>query len=195
MGINERPEAMALAHRGFTGATWRTLDSERRKHLLSCAVAATEAVNWVCALDEQLRKEDIGYKVRRGGDDEGRVVPGLRYARDRSMHQVVISTAQDTRSFYKPRRGVLYIASSFPIWAPTDTLPESENNDKYGLKASYENHVAEQVASKPLFMALNFITRELIGKVALVSTDQPDWYQELTDDEKAAIGEGPMLQL
>lgn len=195
MGIKERPEAMSLAHRGLTGAAWRTLYSMQRKHILSSAVAATEAVNWVCALDEQLRKEDGGYVVRRDGDEEGQVIPGLRYARDRSMHQVVICTSEDARSFYRPRRGVVYIASSFPIWAPTDSLPDSENKDTYDLKGSYENYVAEQRAHKPLFEALNFMTRELTGLVSLVAIGQPDWFQELTDEEKVAVSEGPMMQL
>jgi hypothetical protein len=31
MGIADRPEAMALAHRGLTGASWRALDAARRK--------------------------------------------------------------------------------------------------------------------------------------------------------------------
>ena len=196
MGIKERPEAMSLAHRGFTGAAWRTLDSVRRKHLLSCAVAATEALHWICALDEQLRKEDGGYTVRRDKDEYGRIVPGLRYARDRAMHQVVISTDQDRRSFYKPRSGLFHIATSCPVWAPTGTLPESEQSgDKRNLKESYEKYVAEQGAWKPLFKSLDFLTNELEGKVPLVSIEQPEWYRELTDEEKVAISESPMMQL
>lgn len=115
MGIAERPEAISLAHRGLAGAAWRTLDSARRKHLLSCAVAATEALHWACALDEQLRDEEPGYESRRDQDQEGRVLPGLRHVRDRAMHQVIIGTAEDNRSFFKPRSGVLHIASSAPI--------------------------------------------------------------------------------
>ncbi len=63
MGITDRPEAMSLAHQGLAGATWRALDSARRKQLLSCAVAATEALHWACALDEQLK--DPQYVARR----------------------------------------------------------------------------------------------------------------------------------
>lgn len=95
MGIVDLPEAMSLAHQGLTGAAWRTLDADRRKHLLSCAVAATEALHWICALDEQLEKGSPGYKSRRNQDTDGSVLPGLRHVRDRAMHQVVICTAQD----------------------------------------------------------------------------------------------------
>lgn len=67
--------------------------------------------------------------------------------------------------------------------------------DPYDLKGSYENYVAEQRAHKPLFEALNFITRELTGLVPLLVIDQPDWFQELTDEERVAVSEGPMMQL
>ena len=62
-------------------------------------------------------------------------------------------------------------------------------------KAAYENYVAEQVAHKPLFAVLKFITRELSGLVSLVAIDQPDWFQELTHEEKVAVSESPMMQL
>lgn len=194
MGIAERPEAMALAHRGLTAATWRTLDSARRKHLLSCAVAATEALHWACALDEQLRKDVPGYAARRDHDEEGRVLPGLRHVRDRAMHQVVVGTSQDTRSLYNPRRGVLHIASSYPIWTPTATLPRPAKGHHYPEREkSYEEYVAERGAWKPLFEALRFLTRELDGKIPLAPVDEPGWFGELTTDERVAIGQGPML--
>jgi hypothetical protein len=196
MGIADRPEAMALAHRGLTGASWRTLDAARRKQLLSCAVAATEALHWACSLDEQLGKDDTGYAARRAPDDEGRVLPGLRHVRDRAMHQVVVGTSQDTRSFYKPRRGVLHIASSYPIWTPRSTLPKPAKGHHHpDRENSYEDYVAERGAWKPLFEALRFLTRELDGKIPLVSIDEPGWFEELTAAERAAISQGPMLMI
>jgi hypothetical protein len=194
MGIADRPEAMSLAHRGLAGAAWRTLDSARRKHLLSCAVAATEALHWACALDEQLRDEEPGYESRRDQDQEGRVLPGLRHVRDRAMHQVIIGTAEDNRSFFKPRNGVLHIASSAPIWAPTETLPKADKQHRWPAReAAYEEYVAERGAWKPLFAALRFLTRELEGKVSLVHIDEPEWYQELSVEERTTISQLPMM--
>lgn len=194
MGIAERPEAMALAHRGLTGATWRTLDSARRKHLLSCAVAATEALHWACALDEQLSKEVAGYDSRRDQDDEGRVLPGLRHLRDRAMHQDIVGTAQDTRSFYKPRRGLFHIASSFPIWTPAAALPRPAKGHHHAERESaYEECVAERGAWKPLFEALRFLTRELDGRVPLIPIEEPSWFGELTTEERVAISQDSML--
>lgn len=185
---------MALAHRGLTGATWRTLDSARRKRLLSCAVAATEALHWACALDEQLGRDDAGYKTRRDAGDEGRVLPGLRHVRDKAMHQVVVGTSEDTRSFFKPRRGVLHIASSFPIWTPTAILPSPAKGHHHPQREkSYDDFVAERGAWKPLFEALRFLTRELDGKVPLVTIEEPGWFGELTTEERVAISQGPML--
>lgn len=194
MGIADRPEAMALAHRGLAGAAWRTIDAARRKHLLSCAVAATEALHWACALDEQLQNEEPGYESRRDHDPEGRVLRGLRHARDRAMHQVIICTAEDNRSFFKPRRGIVHIASSAPVWAPTGTLPKGDKrHHRPSREAAYEEHVAERGAWKPLFEALRFLTKELEGKVSLASIDQPEWYAELSVEERTMISLGPML--
>jgi hypothetical protein len=194
MGIIDRPEAMSLAHQGLTGAAWRTLDAARRKQLLSCAIAGTEAVNWACAIDEQLRK-DPDYEGRRDQDEEGRVLSGLRYVRDKAMHHVVIAAARDVRSFFKPRPGgVIHIGSSYPIWAPTDALPESTGRHKHPeRKAAYDQYVAERGAWKPVFAALRFLTRELDGKVPVTSIDEPGWYVELSPAESAAISNGPML--
>jgi hypothetical protein len=194
MGIADRPDAMALAHRGLAGTSWRTFDAARRKRLLSCAIAATEFVHWLCALDEQLREGDTGYEKRRDKDEDGRVIPGLRHARDRAMHQVVVCAAEDVRGFFNPRRGVLHIATSYPIWAPTATLPLAEGkHHKPELMTAYEEYVAERKAWQPIFKALEFMTRELTGKLELVSIDQPTWFEELTDEERRAIHQGPML--
>ena len=194
MGNTERPEAMSLAHRGLTEATWRTLDAARRKLLLSCAVAATEALHWACALDEQLRKADAGYEARRDQDPDGRTLPGLRHVRDRAMHQVVIGTGEDTRSFFNPRRGVAHVASSYPIWVPTNTFPKPDKNHRSASReTSYEAHVAERGAWKPLFEALGFLTRELEGKLPLMPIEQPEWYRELSVEERTVISQGSML--
>lgn len=133
------------------------------------------------ALDEQLRAEDRGYQARRHDDIEGRVLPGLRYVRDRAMHQVIIGTAQDTRSFFKPRRGVLHIASSYPVWAPIAALPRRDGGHRHpDRETAYEEFVAERGAWKPLFEALAFLTRELEDKTELVDTGEPPWFEGVT---------------
>lgn len=195
MGITDRPEAMSLAHRGLADTSWRAFDAARRKRLLSSAVAATEFLHWLCALDEQLRKGDAGYEKRRDKNEDGQVIPGLRYGRDRAMHQVVICAAKDVRGFFNPRPGgMLHVATSYPIWAPTATLPPAEGkHHKPELMEAYEQHVAERKAWQPIFKALEFMTRELSGKLELVSIDQPAWFEELTDEERRDIHLGPML--
>lgn len=112
------------------------------------------------------------------------------------MHQVVVGTSQDTRSFCKPRRGVLHIASSYPIWAPTSTLPRpAKGHHHLDRENTYEDYVSERGPWKPLFEALRFLTRELDDKVPLVSIDKPRWFEELTAEERVAISQGPMLML
>ncbi|MDR6417666.1 hypothetical protein [Pseudarthrobacter sulfonivorans] len=197
MGIVDRPDAMSLAHQGLVGAAWRTLDAARSMHLLSCAVAATEALHWICALDEQLQQESSGYRNRRDRDADGIVLLGLRHVRDRAMHQVVICTAQDARSFFNPAPGgLVHIASSYPIWTPAEMLPRAEERHRNEEREkAYANHVSERKAWKPIFKALDFLTRELKDKVTLVSIEQPSWFQELSDEERLAIHQTPMLSM
>lgn len=194
MGLTDRPEAMSLAHQGMTGAAWRALDAARRKRLLSCAIAATEAINWACSLDEQLNAEDPAYRDRRDSHSDGCSLPGLRYARDRVMHQVIVTAAEDNRSFFDPGPGgVAHIASSYPVWARTTSLPEPTGRHKHeDRKDAYEAHIAERGVWKPLFAALRFLTEELDGKVELSPIEQPDWYEVLSSEESVAISDGPM---
>ncbi|KIA73435.1 hypothetical protein ANMWB30_23620 [Arthrobacter sp. MWB30] len=111
------------------------------------------------------------------------------------MHQVVICAAEDVRSFFNPRRGgLIHIATSYPIWTPTASLPPAEGkHHKPELLESYDQHVAERKAWEPIFTALEFLTRELTGQIDLVAIDQPEWFEELSSEEKRNIHVGSML--
>ncbi len=61
--------------------------------LEEAALAVIEFVNQACSLDERLggvEKPRTTYADARDLDDEGRVLPALRFARDRAMHQGVL---------------------------------------------------------------------------------------------------------
>jgi hypothetical protein len=58
----------------------------------SAGIFAVNATNWACALDEVFRETDQGYEGRRDADLDGRFLDGLRYVRDRHMHQLVVSS-------------------------------------------------------------------------------------------------------
>ena len=52
------------------------------------AIAAAEATLWACSLDE-LRWTRDGYEQARDADLDGRVLNGLRWARNQGAHQIV----------------------------------------------------------------------------------------------------------
>ena len=54
---------------------------------------SAEFVVWACALDERLSRTDPKYAARRDADKQGQLLPALRFARDRQMHQIAITTA------------------------------------------------------------------------------------------------------
>lgn len=58
------------------------------------ATAVVDFVNCACSLDELLGGTDsprTEYAVRRDGDEAGRVLPALRFVRDRHMHQAAMA--------------------------------------------------------------------------------------------------------
>jgi hypothetical protein len=56
-------------------------------------VSTVEFVNWACALDELLENTDSSYKGRRDQHEYGRLMPALRFVRDRQTHQLVVTTS------------------------------------------------------------------------------------------------------
>jgi hypothetical protein len=45
-----------------------------------------EALTWLCSLDDLLAAADPAYRARRDAHPDGRVVPGLRWARNQAVH-------------------------------------------------------------------------------------------------------------
>jgi hypothetical protein len=140
-------------------------EESRRAPLSDASRAAAfssmaEASWWIASLDEclctyhdgGLGKNGSGHLARlRDADDRGRYVPGLVWARDRHMHQLGLTTARDTRSFYAPPAGgVLYISAGF-IWRDADEVSPSDRAVPRG-RAVYDALFAGQKSSAPLAM-------------------------------------------
>jgi hypothetical protein len=58
------------------------------------AVSCAEAAMWACALDEIYSNDEKagrrpGYISARDADEDGRVLPGLRWARNRGVHELL----------------------------------------------------------------------------------------------------------
>jgi hypothetical protein len=57
------------------------------------AAAIGDFVNWACALDERLENNDETYAARRNADDDGRVLPALRFVLNARINQMAITSS------------------------------------------------------------------------------------------------------
>ena len=126
---------------------------------LDAFASAAETVWWVCAIDEQLdgnggsRRQVTQYARERDADDNGKVIPGLRWVRDRHTHQLPLTTERDETPFLNSGRGVIFISPGF-IWRPTAAIRTSDRNDGRGV---YEQHIAGRKRSGALYAACRWL--------------------------------------
>jgi hypothetical protein len=109
-------------------------------------MAAVEATWWAAAVDEQLEKlHKATYTDHRDHDNRGGAVLGLRWARDRHMHQLPISVTQDGRHFPADGEPLPRMMAGF-YWASAEDFPPADPGRDKGLvaearRAAYEDHV------------------------------------------------------
>lgn len=119
---------------------------------------------WVCAADEQLSRGKASgtYARDRDEDEDGRVVEGLRWVRDRHSHQLPITTGEDDRGFFDPPPGgMFWIASDDYVWKRVERVrssPKHEANQP-GRRLAYAQHVAEQDTLAVLQRAQRWLRR------------------------------------
>jgi hypothetical protein len=157
---------------GLRGAYRRAMDAYR--NLISnqeiAGVSVAEFGFWACALDERLWKADSEYAARRDRDEHGRVLPGLRFIRDRHTHQVAVTTSL----------GFIFERSAEPDvspdllrvinrWRPLDGITEpTDGNEKkpwyIARRAAYEKHLEGRKPALTLRAALDFLNREVAAR-------------------------------
>jgi hypothetical protein len=81
-------DPVQLCPRGLRDASERLRVVQGADDELATAAAITEAVMWCCSLDD-LWWHDPRYGAIRDADEGGRLFPGLRWARNRGIHEVV----------------------------------------------------------------------------------------------------------
>jgi hypothetical protein len=133
------------------------------------AVSVAEFVFWACALDERLKKVDSKYAARRDADEHGQVLPGLRFARDRHLHQVAVTTSLmfvfERSDPNGPADG--FIVSN--VWRPLDAIPgptgsHKRNRDLPAQRATYEKHLEGRWPALAIGDALDFLNREVAAQ-------------------------------
>jgi hypothetical protein len=141
-------------------------------------VACTEATMWIQRLDGLIEMTDASYRKRRDADAQGRVVGGLRWARNRHVHDVaaifVVSPARHlpgvSRAFNEP----FYGAKMEAKWRLRSEVPPEVGyrKDERAEKA-YDLYVAGQSIEATLADAAAFLW-ERAAPLGLLDSF-PDW--------------------
>lgn len=122
-------------------------------------VRVGSALLWICALDEQFRSEP-SYKSRRRRDAEGRVIEGLRFARNRVAHGADIVVADGGLLFpaFAGLGGTLEFGPQ--TWLTANRMRTvAKDKGPTSERATYDAHVAGRLVPDPLRDALNWFER------------------------------------
>lgn len=147
-------------------------------HLDTAGVSAVNFVNWACSVDERMRETDDTYVSRRDVDSDGRLLQGLRYVRDRHMHQVVVSAmpvwritvtvGPSGRGEGEPEPGI--------SWRPVDDIAEPPGN--LSQQRRYQRHRSvyeDALQTRRTYLALAAGLRWLTSEVLAREVELPVW--------------------
>jgi hypothetical protein len=139
------------------------------------AVALTEAVMWVAALDEHAWKiaNLPQYVPRRKAEPRGRVVGGLAYARNFHIHDLISTSHEATRLVRNgeigdpPEGPARQIPSLFKLhvrlfkwdllWVPFASLPPPKDPERWDRDQMYADAVAQGRLIDPIRYAIDWL--------------------------------------
>ncbi len=114
---------------------------------------------WACALDELLPKMDPDYEERRSEDPGGRVLRGLRWARNQGVHQLM--------DLHRDGGGLTFpvtFPATFPfapVWLRrSDTAPRARPQPEN--EQAYDTYVADQLVATTLADVQSFLWERAI---------------------------------
>jgi hypothetical protein len=151
------------------------------------AVAAIgDFVNWACALDQQLDNTDATYAARRDTDDDGRVLPALRFVRDRQRHQMAVTSSLVFLVQWSEVNPKPAITRTRIYWRPLEGLPEPINGHEgisryVTLRAAYEDQLEGREPPLAMAAALRFLSQEVDARGIEVPDAMP-WPLEEAND-------------
>lgn len=102
--------------------------------------AVAEAIAWACALDEYFKQSDRAYEACRDDDRNGELMRGVRYARNRALHQfAAVVEITDGAALPMVFEAPLWEFS----WRPAARLPPpTPGRDNAVQRAIYEDKLA-----------------------------------------------------
>lgn len=122
-------------------------------------IRAGSAMLWICALDEQFWSEP-SYKSRRSRDTEGRVIEGLRFARNRVAHggDIVVADGGLEYPLFDGPGGTIEFGPQ--TWMRADRMRTvGKDQGPASERAAYDAHVAGRLVPGPLNDALHWFER------------------------------------
>lgn len=130
------------------------------------AAAIGDFVNWACALDERLENNDGTYAARRDADDDGRVLPALRFVLNGHINQMAITSSLVfliERSDVNPKPA---ITRTRIYWRPLDAItgPADGHETRRSyltLRACYEDQMEGREPPLAMGAALRFLSQEV----------------------------------
>jgi hypothetical protein len=134
------------------------------------AISTVEFVNWACAIDELLENTDTTYKDRRDQHEHGRLMPALRFVRDRHMHQVVVSsTMAFTIGFSSDESIPPTMTAARIYWRPVDEIREPTDGRQdsalyQARRAAYVEHLERREPPLALGHVHNFLYSEIMAR-------------------------------
>ena len=127
--------------------------------------ALGHCLTWVCAIDELNEDQGRGYKSRRNTDLKGKVLRGLRYARNQLVHGVNIVDLADPQDVSTARLVIAGAASrggsqiimpaSRLVWTFKPTLPPPTKAQP-DLQSAYASDVANAEVMEPVEAAMGW---------------------------------------
>jgi hypothetical protein len=138
------------------------------------SIALSEALYWVAALDESLRKSTNAYRTRRKADPSGEAAGGLVYARNLNTHRLVspgrMESTMGTPIVQRDPGGAIRViwgeGGIFAVqmlWRPFEDLPLPDTRfpERQGRNEMYRRAVAGRPLTVPLDAAVDWFTRAL----------------------------------
>lgn len=150
------------------------------------AAAIGDFVNWTCALDERLDHSDRTYGARRDADDDGRVLPALRFVRDRQTQQMATTSSLVFWVQWSDVNPKPTVTRTRIYWRPLEGVAEPTNGHEtihryVTLRAAYEEQLEGREPPLAMAAALRFLSQEVDAR-GIEVPDATPWPIEQGND-------------
>jgi len=127
---------------------------------------AGEAILWIAALDDLLRRSDPTYEVRRAVDPGGALLPGIRYARNALTHGNTVAAVAFLRPGSQPGMMVLGVSQLGTLsrfeWMECSHIGHTPRKTRTSASEArcFDHHLAGNGLIGSLTSAFDFLRRE-----------------------------------